>query len=221
MKQTIPMRVSSTTALLAALLISVADIAGSAHAKAADIADRAEVAAKAEERAALQAKLAQGAMSRFHFSRAQGEPLETTLIARTGGAIALSSLRGAVVLVNVWASWCAPCRDEMVPLARLAGRLASEGLIVVALNIDRKTADADRFLDGLGIRDLTVYLDPEARAAKDLAARGVPVSILIDRQGREIGRIEGAVDWISDEAILLTRSAITGRIGAHSGVPGR
>lgn len=215
------MRGAYRTAALAALSMCAVGIVGPARAQVVGIADHAEVAATAGQRAAIQARLAQGAMSRFHFSDAAAAPLEATLIARDGGAITLSSLRGTIVLVNVWASWCAPCRDEMVPLARLARMLASEGLAVVALNIDRKAADADRFLAALGIRDLTVYLDPEALAAKDLAARGIPVSILIDRDGREIGRIEGAVDWMSDEAILLMRSAITGRFGSPPGVPAR
>ncbi len=173
-------------------------------------------AARAEQPAsdleALRARLARGAMWRFKFAARPAPERDTDLRARDGGITRLSALRGRTVLVNVWASWCPPCREEMPSLVRLASRLASEGLVVVALGIDKQPAAAERFLGEMPLGALAVYADPEAQAAGALGARGVPVSILLDAQGREIGRLEGAADWASDEAVLLVRAAITGRL---------
>jgi thiol-disulfide isomerase/thioredoxin len=204
---------SCKVVMLGALLMCPAGAASPARSQAvAD--DPARAAVETSERAAIQYRLAQGAMSRFRFAAAEGPVLDTMLTARDGSAIALASLRGKTVLVNVWASWCPACRKEMASLAQIASNLSREGLAVLALNIDHKAASADRFLDGLGRRDLAAYFDPEARAAKELGARGVPVSILIDSNGHEIGRIEGAVDWTSEEAVLLLRAALSGRLGS-------
>lgn len=199
-------------------------LAGAACLPGAATADGSDVApppVSSADRAAIRQKLAQGAMSRFAFAADPAPRLEATLSARGGGSIALSSLHGRIVLVNVWASWCAPCREEMTSLVRLTRRLGGPDLAILALGIDRRASEADRFLDTIGRHALAVYVDPETRAAKALGVRGVPASILVDREGREIGRIEGAVDWTSDEAILLLQSAITGRIGSPPGAAGR
>ncbi len=184
-----------------------------------DCASRAQSggapAAEADARPAIQDRLAQGAMSRFRFSGTTARQSVNAVFATgDGGTYALSSLRGRTVLVNFWASWCPPCREEMPSLAALGRRLAGEGLSVIAVSIDRQPAEARRFLGQLAIGDLAVYFDPQARAAEELGARGVPVSILLDAGGREIGRLPGTADWTSDEAILLVRAALSGRVGA-------
>lgn len=207
--------------LAAGLGLWLAGAAGLAAAAPADRPDGAPPPVSSDDRAAIRQKLAQGTLSRFSFAADPAPRLEAKLSARGGGSIELSSLHGRIVLVNVWASWCAPCRDEMASLVHLTRRLAGSDVAILALGIDRKASEADRFLDTIGGRALAVYVDPETQAAKALGVRGVPVSILVDREGREIGRIEGAVDWTSDEAILLLQSAITGRIGSLPGTNGR
>lgn len=151
-------------------------------------------------------------MSRFRFAGAPAALLDVTVSDREGRPFTLASLRGRTVLVNFWASWCPPCREEMASLAALGRRLEDEGLSVIAVSIDRQPADALRFLDQPGLDGLSVYFDAGARAAEALAARGVPVSILLDPDGREIGRFSGAADWSSGEAILLVRAALHGRL---------
>jgi len=125
-----------------------------------------------------------------------------------GNATDLAQLRGNVVLLNVWATWCPPCRKEMPSLDRLQGQLAGEGLRVVALSIDKGAAGlpaVKAFYASLGIRNLRVYNDPEGNAGFELGAPGVPVTFLIDREGREIGRLTGPAEWDGPEATALIR----------------
>lgn len=191
-------------AALAALAITpVAPYADKIGTSAADPSDRGTE---------IERKLTQGAMSRFRFAAGRADILDATVSAQDGSSLALASLRGRTVLVNVWASWCPPCREEMPSIAALRRRLEGEGLTVAAISIDRNPADALRFVDELAIRDLPLYFDPAGLAAAALDARGVPVSVLLGPDGREIGRLRGAADWMADDAILLVRAALHGRL---------
>ena len=154
-----------------------------------------------------EARLARGAMAKFRFAAGRPATPEAAFII-DGVPRSLSEFRGRMVLLNVWASWCQPCRTEMPALSRLGTRLAADGLVIVAVSIDKNLADAERFLSALGLRDLPLYHDPSSTSLKKLGAVGVPTSILIDRQGREIGRLRGSAAWDSDEAILLIRGAL-------------
>ena len=116
----------------------------------------------------------------------------------------LGDFRGRVVLLNLWATWCAPCREEMPTLDRLQQKLGGPGFEVLALSIDADGAAAvKRFYDETGIRALATYVDPTMRATGSLAVIGVPTTLLIDRGGREIGRRAGPVHWDSPEAVRL------------------
>ena len=117
---------------------------------------------------------------------------------------ALSQFRDKVVLVNVWATWCAPCREEMPALDRLQQKLGGRGFEVLALSIDTGgTAAVKRFYDEIGVRSLAVYVDPTMRASASLAAVGIPTTLLIDRQGREVGRRTGPEQWDGPEAVRM------------------
>ena len=125
-----------------------------------------------------------------------------------GGKASLADFRGRAVLLNLWATWCVPCRAEMPALDRLQAETGDNGFEVVAVNVD--TARLERrgsFLDGAGVKALTRYADPSGDAfealRKDGKALGLPVSLLIDRDGCEIGVAEGAVKWDSADATAL------------------
>jgi thiol-disulfide isomerase/thioredoxin len=121
----------------------------------------------------------------------------------------LADFRGKVVLLNVWATWCAPCREEMPALDRLQAQLGGPAFQVVALSVDQQgTAVAQRFFQEIGVKSLDFYIDPSARAAFQLDAKGLPVSILIDRQGREVGRKLGAAAWDTAEVVEDLRRRI-------------
>jgi thiol-disulfide isomerase/thioredoxin len=126
-----------------------------------------------------------------------------------GKPLKLSDWKGRVVLVNLWATWCAPCRKEMPDLATLQKELGSDQFEVVAISVDRKGAEASAaFLKETGAANLKLYVEPSTRIVTDFQSPGLPATILIDRQGREIGRLLGPAHWASPEAIALIKAAL-------------
>ncbi len=126
-----------------------------------------------------------------------------------GKPLKLSDWRGKVILVNLWATWCAPCRKEMPALAELQSKLGGKDFEVLAISIDRKGAAASSaFLDEAKATVLKLYVDPSSKALGALQAIGLPASVLVDRDGREIGRLLGPAEWKAPEAEQLIRAAI-------------
>jgi len=145
------------------------------------------------------------ALLRMH---ASPRPLpEIAFVDGAGKPLTLADFRGRTVLLNVWATWCPPCREEMPSLDRLQKALGGPAFEVVALSIDAGGAPVvKRFYDEIGIRSLAIYVDPGMRAAGQLATPGVPTTLLIDRNGRELGRHAGPAQWDSPEALRLISS---------------
>jgi thiol-disulfide isomerase/thioredoxin len=143
--------------------------------------------------------------------RIASEPRRAIEIAfeRDGGAkLALADFKGRAVLLNLWATWCAPCRAEMPALDRLEAAKGGPGFEVVAVNVD--TARLERrgaFLDGIGVKTLARYADPSGDVfetlRKDGKALGLPVTLVIDKNGCEVGAVEGGVKWDSAQAQAL------------------
>lgn len=126
-----------------------------------------------------------------------------------GRAHTLAEFHGKVVLLNIWATWCEPCREEMPALDRLEAKLGGERFRVIALSVDQQGATvARKFYVQAGIKALPLYVDPTAKAAFTVDAAGLPASLLIDRQGREIGRHLGAVKWDEPQVVERLRRAI-------------
>lgn len=127
--------------------------------------------------------------------------------------LTLAAWKGRVVLLNLWATWCAPCRSEMPALDRLQAAMGGEDFEVVALSVDRKGIEASaKFLQDAGIEHLRLYVDASSKAMFDLRARGLPTTFLIDRQGRLIGRLIGPAEWDAPEAKALISAAISGEL---------
>lgn len=125
-----------------------------------------------------------------------------------GRATSLEQMHGKVVLLNLWATWCPPCRKEMPSLDRLQAKLGGNDLEVVALSIDaggNGLTAVKSFYAGLDLRSLRVYNDPEGMANILVGASGVPTTLLLDRTGHEIGRVVGPAQWDSPETIALVR----------------
>ena len=121
-----------------------------------------------------------------------------------GARRTLADFKGKVVLLNVWATWCVPCREEMPALDRLQHKLGGPEFEVVALSIDAGGAAAvKKFYDEIGIRSLGIYVDPASRAMGSLGLVGIPTTLLVDRQGREIGRRTGPAEWDGAEAVRM------------------
>ena len=128
---------------------------------------------------------------------------------RTGADRSLADWRGKVVLLNLWATWCLPCRKEMPALDRLQAALGSDRFEVVAVSVDRTGLEgARKFLDGIKIEKLALYADPAGRLGFDLKVIGMPTTLLIDAEGREVGRLAGAAEWDSEDAKRLIRSVM-------------
>jgi thiol-disulfide isomerase/thioredoxin len=130
---------------------------------------------------------------------------------KTGGGkdVKLEDWKGRVVLVNLWATWCGPCRKEMPALNELQKLLGSKDFEVVAISVDLKGAEASAaFLKETGVDSLALYVDPELTLLNLFQAPGLPVTILIDRQGREAARLVGPAEWASPEAVALIKAAM-------------
>ncbi len=113
-----------------------------------------------------------------------------------GRAVSLERFRGTFVLLNIWATWCPPCKEEMPSLNRLAAKFAPENLKVIPVSIDLSGARAVRaFYKRMGLDKLPIYVDPSKDVMRSLGVVGIPTTILIDRTGLEIGQFAGAAQW--------------------------
>jgi thiol-disulfide isomerase/thioredoxin len=131
----------------------------------------------------------------------------------SGKALTLEHWRGRTVLLNLWATWCVPCRKEMPALDALQQRLGGPGFEVVAINIDTRDPDKPKaWLKEVGVQKLAYYADPAAKSFQELKsvgrAFGMPTTLLIDPKGCEIGTIAGPAEWASDDAIKLIKAAL-------------
>ena len=147
----------------------------------------------------------------------QPTPLpELRFVDGNGRAMSLADFRGRVVLLNVWATWCVPCRKEMPTLDRLQSQLGGSGFEVIALSIDRQGFAAVKpFYAELGLGSLRIYLDQSGKATHALKTVGVPTTLLIDRDGREIGRKLGPAAWDAPEMIAVIRRYMEPAPGAQ------
>lgn len=126
-----------------------------------------------------------------------------------GAPARLSDLRGKVVVLNFWATWCAPCREEMPSLDRLQAAFDPAAVRVVALAVERSAPDRIRaFLDGAGVSRLAVYRDPTAAASRAVGLAGLPATLLVDREGREVGRVLGIAEWDGPIAVAAVRRVL-------------
>jgi thiol-disulfide isomerase/thioredoxin len=131
----------------------------------------------------------------------------------TGAERHLADWRGRTVLLNLWATWCVPCRKEMPALEALEGKLGGSHFEVVAINIDTRDPDKPRaWLKEVGINRLAYYADPSAKTFQDLKtvgrASGMPTTLLVDPSGCELGTVAGPAEWASDDAVALVTAAL-------------
>jgi thiol-disulfide isomerase/thioredoxin len=121
----------------------------------------------------------------------------------------LADFRGKVVLLNIWATWCAPCREEMPTLDRLQAELGGADFEVIALSMDRAGPEqVKKFFAEIGAKHLALNIDVSAKAMFTLGAPGLPMTLLIDRKGEEIGRLIGPAEWDSPEMADFIRGRI-------------
>jgi thiol-disulfide isomerase/thioredoxin len=150
-----------------------------------------------------------GEMAAFVFRKEREVLPELPFVDAQGKTRTLKDWQGKVVLLNLWATWCAPCRKEMPGLDRLQAKLGSATFEVVAVSADRTgIPGAQKFFEQIKVERLGVYADPTIRIHSGLKAIGMPATLLIDAKGREIGRLVGPAEWDTPEAIKLIEAAI-------------
>jgi thiol-disulfide isomerase/thioredoxin len=149
--------------------------------------------------------------SAFNFVPSETTPApEISFLDGEGEEVTLADLEGRIVVLNLWATWCAPCRREMPGLDQLQADLSDHGLEVVALSQDRGDALAkiQAFYDDVGVQHLAIYRDPKAQTARDLRAVGLPTTVVFDRQGQEVGRVMGDAEWDGEAAYQLIETLL-------------
>jgi thiol-disulfide isomerase/thioredoxin len=123
-----------------------------------------------------------------------------------GNTVSLSEFTGKIVLVNLWATWCEPCLREMPSLERVQSQLGNK-IAVIAISEDHGGSKAvEPFIDKLGLKAIKVYLDPKSLLEKAFKVQGLPTSFLIDREGKVLGRVEGAADWDAPKLLEVLKS---------------
>jgi thiol-disulfide isomerase/thioredoxin len=130
----------------------------------------------------------------------------------SGKAVKLSDFRGKTLLVNLWATWCVPCRKEMPALDELMGKLGGADFTIVTINIDTRDPEKPKkFLAEIAVKNLPYYEDPSGTVFQDLKrigrALGLPTTIIVDKKGCEVAHIAGPAEWASEDAIKLVKAA--------------
>lgn len=129
-----------------------------------------------------------------------------------GHARNLADFKGKVLVLNVWATWCVPCRTEMPTLDRLQARLGGTDFDVLPISIDRGGIETIRkFYSDIGIHNLPMYVDSSGQVLRQVRALGLPTTLLVDRAGQEIGRIVGPTGWDAPEMVEFLKPLIANR----------
>lgn len=154
------------------------------------------------------AVLAVGEMSKFAVFEKPLDLPTTRFFDREGNSLNFSDFEGATILVNLWATWCEPCREEMPTLLALQKSMVGENFKVIIISIDWQGYKViDPFLEDYNVTGLSTYWDKSNRLPNQLAVVGLPLTILISRDGKWLGRMDGPADWSSTDAIALMQKA--------------
>lgn len=147
-----------------------------------------------------------GEMQNFHLTEERTKLNDFSFVGGDGKSHNLSDFKGKILLVNFWATWCAPCRKEMPGIDRLQADYKSDKFTVLAIGQDLKGIEkVKKFLKTLKIEHLNAYNDKSVKSGRSAGVFGLPATLLIDMEGREIGRLVGPAEWDSPEAKNLIK----------------
>lgn len=156
------------------------------------------------------AALRTGDMKKLNFHSELRAISTKPFIADDGSTKTLADYKGQVVLLNFWATWCAPCRKEMPMLSELQRDLGGEGFQVVTMATGRNPLPAmEKFFADIGVDNLPLHRDPKQEVAREMTVLGLPATVLIDREGREIARLTGDADWSGESAKAILELMIS------------
>ncbi|MEM9139352.1 MAG: TlpA disulfide reductase family protein [Pseudomonadota bacterium] len=150
-----------------------------------------------------------GDLKKLVFHEKIRDRVDETFRDEFGNGVEIADYEGKVVVLNFWATWCPPCRKEMPGIDRLAGAMGGDDLEVLALSTDR--FDVKRvvdFFDEIDVQHLRVLQDRKGAVARKAGVLGLPVTVILDRQGREIARMQGEAEWDSPAAQALLARVI-------------
>lgn len=128
----------------------------------------------------------------------------------SGKPASLADLKGKPAVVNLWATWCQPCLKEMPSLDRLQDQLAGKLSVAAVAEDQGGAAKVEPFVAKRGLKQLKVYLDPKSAVVHAFAVRGLPTSLVLDAEGRVVGRVEGAADWTSAKMLAALQPFLGG-----------
>ena len=161
---------------------------------------------------------AQGTVANFTVASNAKIVADVAFMDGHGARKKLSDWRGQVVLLNVWATWCGPCRKEMPALDRLQALTGRDDFEVVALSVDRgKIGLPQGFFEEIGVKELGLYHDGSAKAGSKLGVFGMPTTLMIGRQGQILGRLVGPAEWDDAQAQALVQAALA--LPSNAGAP--
>ncbi len=155
------------------------------------------------------AALREGDMKKLNFHEAP-KPVSQTPFERADGSTGtLSDYAGKHVVLNFWATWCAPCRKEMPMLSELQTELGGDDFEVVTLATGRNAPPAmKKFFDEIGVDNLPLHRDPKSAVAREMGVFGLPITVILNPEGQEIARLQGDAHWNSDSAKAIVKALI-------------
>ncbi len=150
------------------------------------------------------AALRDGDMKKLSFHETPKEIPDIAFVDAGEGEHRLSDHRGTWVVVNFWATWCAPCRKEMPTLANLQTHFDGKPVEVVTIATGRNSVTGiSKFFAEIEVTNLPEFRDPKQKLARELGVMGLPITVILDPEGREVGRLMGDAEWDSDSAIAI------------------
>lgn len=149
----------------------------------------------------------EGDMQKLQFGVDRGS--DVVFVNEDGSDMTLAAFEGKHVLLNFWATWCAPCRKEMPHLSQVQAELGSDDfeVVTVATGLNQRPA-MERFLAEIGVDNLPLHTDPNSALARDFGVVGLPVTLVLDPEGYEVARLIGDADWASDNAKAILQALI-------------
>jgi thiol-disulfide isomerase/thioredoxin len=168
-------------------------------------------------REALACTADEGVLGNYQKAEPPGATVDAAFTDAKGAARTLAEWRGSAVVLNFWATWCAPCVREMPALDRLRSLVADDGIQVLALSEDRgKPSVVETFYKKHAIGNLPVLMDKRRKLLTGFAVQGLPTTVLINASGNEVGRVVGVAEWDSDGAVAFLRRCLTPPPGSAS-----
>ncbi len=151
-----------------------------------------------------------GSMGKFQLTRIDQSNIKATSTVSwedtNGEKVSLADFKGKVVFLNFWATWCSPCIRELPSIERLQNKFSKNDFAVIAISLDRGGKKvAGRLLERLQLKKLALYTDKESKSAKKLGVKYMPTTIIFDRKNRELGKLQGGVEWDSKNAVALIK----------------